>query len=236
MNFFVIIILDSASITTMSLTPVSLAPLSFLPEVGGWVEGTSGVNSFDKTIYWLVPQTFDEFLERLNASEFIKVEVEHHPYYGCVSLAKPDGELADLVKYPFLWRCNNRSNHIPGVESGWNEVVGAVRGPNNFICILKGAKPFETKKETEMTKAFKQVLNCPTLPKYLKPEYTDQYSKEFERLCECQMNIPDTEEQLCIGTGMSKSERGDNYANYPMVFRVTTRKGIEHEFSIIKFR
>lgn len=232
--------LTPVSLAPSSLTPVSFAPpplalLSFLPEVGGWVYGTSGVNPFDKTCYWLVPQTFDEFLERLNASEFINVEVEHRPYYGCVSIAKPEGELAELVKYPFLWRYNNRPNHIPGVESGWNEVVGAVRGPNNFICILKGAKPFETKKETEMTKAFKQVLNCPTLPKYLKPEYMDQYSKEFERLCECQMNIPDTEEQLCIGTGMSKRDN-NNYAYYPMVFRVTTRKGIEHEFSIMKFR
>ena len=223
------------SLTPVSLTPVSLALSSFLPEVGGWIAETSGVNPFDKTCYWLVPQTFDEFLERLNASEFIKVEVEHRPYYGCVSIAKPEGPLADLVKYPLLPRYNHRPNHIPGVKSGWNEVVGAVRGHNDFICILKGAKPFETKKETEMTKAFKQVLNCPTLPKYLKPEYTDQYSKEFERLCECQMNIPDTEEQLCIGTGIGKRDNS-NYANYPMVFRVTTRKGIEHEFSIIKLR
>ena len=227
------VILDSTF--AMALAPPSLAPLSFLPEVGGWVAGTSGVNPFDKTHYWLVPQTFEEFLERLNASEFIKVEVEHHPYYGSVSIAKPEGELAKLVKYPLLRRYNNRSNQIPGVNSGWNEVVGAVRGHNDFICILKGAKPYETKKETEMTEAFKKVLNCPTFPLHLRPEYKDQYSKEFERLCECQMIIPDTEEQLCIGTGMGKSEN-DNYANFPMVFRVTTRKGIEHKFSIRKFR
>ncbi len=219
---------------------VSLAPLSWLSTVGGWLKRTpeknpSGGNSLIGFLKnskpkakgaagfaaragataFSAPPNFAELLERLLAGEFAKLEVDYSPSKERTIIAKPEGS---LVKHPFLW--SFLDTDIPGVRAGWVEVVGAIQGPNNFLCVLKGAKP--------------SGLKCPTFPQFLKSEHERQHRRAFDHLTKCPLDIPATEEQLCIGIGTSKSDRDGN-AFRPMNFRVTTGDGKTHEVSISKF-